>query len=92
MLKKLLISTLTTTLLLSLTGCSKETKVPDEELKGHRGCYVKPVKLVGEEYYDAINGEKINLDLYRIYITEDGTRFYFPYEINKRNHFKECSK
>ena len=96
MIKKLLLTTLTTLSIITPSVYAGERMAKDdvERVESHKECFMHPVlvdKDVKENpythevyeinaYYDAITGYRINLDYETIYIDDEGNRWYFPYD------------
>ena len=107
MIKKLLLTTLTTLTILSPSVFAGERMAKDdvERVEIHKECFMHPVlvdKDVKENsythedyeinaYYDGITGYRINLDYETIYIDDEGIRWYFPYD-NSKFHYHEEGK
>ena len=99
MIKKILLTTLTTLTILSPSVFAGERMAKDdvERVEIHKECFMHPVlvdKDVKENsythedyeinaYYDGITGYRINLDYETIYIDDEGNRWYFPYDNSK---------
>ena len=96
MIKKLLLTTLTTLSIITPSAHAGERMAKDDEerVEIHKDCFMHPVlvdKDVKENpythedyeinaYYDGVSGYRINLDYETIYIDDEGNRWYFPYD------------
>ena len=96
MIKKLLLTTLTTLSNITPSVYARERIAKDdvERVEIHKECFMHPV-LVDKDtkenpfthevyeingYYDGVTGYRINLDYETIYIDDEGNRWYFPYD------------
>ena len=96
MIKKILLTTLTTLSIITPFAHAGERMAKDdvERVEIHKECFMHPV-LVGKDvkensythedyeinaYYDAITGYRINLDYETIYMDDQNNRWYFPYD------------
>lgn len=101
--KKLLIATLTTLLIIAPSVSAGERMTKDDRTEIHKECFMQPVlvekdkklnKYTGQEYeinayYDVVTGYRINLDTETIYMDNDGNRYYFPYDNSKFHYHGE---
>ena len=107
MIKKILLTTLTTLSIITPSAHAGERIAKDdvERVEIHKDCFMHPV-LVDKDtkessythelyeinaYYDAITGYRINTDYETIYIDDDNNRWYFPYD-NSKFHYHEEGK
>ena len=104
MIKKLLLTTLTTLSIITPSAHAGERMAKDdvERVEIHKECFMYPVlvdKDVKENpythevyeinaYYDGITGYRINLDYETIYMDDQDNRWYFPYD-NSKFHIYE---
>ena len=94
MIKKLLLTTLTTLSIITPSVHAGERMAKDDRVEIHKECFMCPV-LVGKDkklniytgqeyeinaYYDGITGYRINLDYETIYMDDQNNRWYFPYD------------
>ena len=96
MIKKILLTSLTTLSIITPFAHARERMAKDdvERVEIHKECFMRPVlvdKDVKENpcthevyeinaYYDGITGYRINLDYETIYMDDEGNRWYFPYD------------
>ena len=96
MIKKILLTTLTTLSIITPFAHAGERMAKDdvERVEIHKECFMNPVlvdKDVKENpythevyeinvYYDGITGYRINLDYETIYMDNQNNRWYFPYD------------
>ena len=102
MIKKLLLTTLTTLSIISPSAYAGERMAKDDRVEIHKECFMHPVlvdKDVKENpythelyeinaYYDGITGYRINLDYETIYMDDQDNRWYFPYDGTKFHNHK----
>ena len=102
MIKKILLTTLTTLSIFTPSVHAGERMAKDDRVEIHKECFMHPVlvdKDVKENsythevyeinaYYDAITGYRINLDYETIYMDDQNNRWYFPYDGTKFHSHK----
>ena len=96
MIKKLLLTTLTTLSIITPFAHAGERMAKDdvERVEIHKECFMYPVLVDKDKkenlythevyeinaYYDGVTGYRINLDYETIYMDNEGNRWYFPYD------------
>ena len=102
MIKKILLTTLTTLSIITPSAHAGERMAKDDRVEIHKDCFMHPVlvdKDVKENlythelyeinaYYDGITGYRINLDYETIYMDDQNNRWYFPYDGTKFHSHK----